>query len=86
MSHRGSRPRVQPRWRANCTFVGEVHRFGVWNNGVCSQLHSSVEVSVKFPAAPGTTRKLRIVASGHYSANLVMPVIWYDRSPLVPEQ
>jgi hypothetical protein len=71
---------------ANWTFVGEVHRFGVWNNGVCSQLHSTVGASVKFPAAIGATRKLRIVASGHYSASLVLPVIWYDHEPLVPEQ
>lgn len=70
----------------NWTFVGEVHRFGVWSNGVCSQLHSGIDTSVKFPAASGSTRKLRIVASGHYSNNLVMPVVWYDREPLVPEQ
>lgn len=71
---------------ANWTFVGEVHRFGVWNNGVCSQLHSGIDTSVKFPAASGTTRKLRIVASGHSSKNLVAPVVWYDRDPLVPDQ
>jgi hypothetical protein len=66
----------------NWTFVGEVHRYGAWNNGTCSQLQNVLETGVNIPAAFSTKRTIRIVASAAYSNLVTAPVILFDTDPI----